>query len=138
MAEIKEVKLKYVPTGIVFSMPKEDAIEIMKTDRGNYEAVDFKFPEAKEIVETTTFEQVVESDEEKEYDREAREKELKKLKVADLIAYCDENKIAYAKTDKKADLIEKIIEAETKNEAAEETHTLATTETTTEEQVVEE
>lgn len=138
MAEIKEVKLKYVPTGIVFSMPKEDAIEIMKTDRGNYEAVDFKFPEAKEIVETTTFEQVVESDEEKEYDREAREKELKKLKVADLIAYCDENKIAYAETDKKADLIEKIIEAETKNEAAEETHTLATTETTTEEQVVEE
>lgn len=138
MAEIKEVKLKYVPTGIIFSMPKEDAIEIMKTDRGNYEAVDFKFPEAKEIVETTTFEQVVESDEEKEYDREAREKELKKLKVADLIAYCDENKIAYAETDKKADLIEKIIEAETKNEAAEETHTLATTETTTEEQVVEE
>lgn len=138
MAEIKEVKLKYVPTGIVFSMPKEDAIEIMKTDRGNYEAVDFKFPEAKEIVETTTFEQVVESDEEKEYDRDAREKELKKLKVADLIAYCDENKIAYAETDKKADLIEKIIEAETKNEAAEETHTLATTETTTEEQVVEE
>lgn len=138
MAEIKEVKLKYVPTGIIFSMPKEDAIEIMKTDRGNYEAVDFKFPEAKEIVETTTFEQVVESDEEKEYDREVREKELKKLKVADLIAYCDENKIAYAETDKKADLIEKIIEAETKNEAAEETHTLATTETTTEEQVVEE
>ena len=138
MAEIKEVKLKYVPTGIIFSMPKEDAIEIMKTDRGNYEAVDFKFPEAKEIVETTTFEQVVESDEEKEYDREAREKELKKLKVADLIAFCDENKIAYAETDKKADLIEKIIEAETKNEAAEETHTLATTETTTEEQVVEE
>lgn len=138
MAEIKEVKLKYVPTGIIFSMPKEDAIEIMKTDRGNYEAVDFKFPEAKEIVETTTFEQVVESDEEKEYDREAREKELKKLKVADLIAYCDKNKIAYAETDKKADLIEKIIEAETKNEAAEETHTLATTETTTEEQVVEE
>lgn len=138
MAEIKEVKLKYVPTGIIFSMPKEDAVEIMKTDRGNYEAVDFKFPEAKEIVETTTFEQVVESDEEKEYDREAREKELKKLKVADLIAFCDENKIAYAETDKKADLIEKIIEAETKNEAAEETHTLATTETTTEEQVVEE
>ncbi len=141
MAKFKEIKVRFVPTKVVMAIPEPDLIEILKRDRGNFEVIDknFKIPEEKQVVETTTFEQVVEEAEEKEYDREAREKELKKLKVADLIAYCDENKIAYAETDKKADLIEKIIAAETKNEEAkEETHTEVTTETTTEAQVVEE
>ena len=140
MAKFKEIKVRFIPTKVILTIPEPDLIEILKNDRGNFEVIDknFKLPQEEVVLETTTFEQVVEKEETEEYDREAREKELKKLKVADLIAYCDENKIAYAETDKKADLIEKIIEAETKNEAAEETHTLATTETTPEEQVVDE
>jgi len=130
--EIKQGKIRYIPTGIVFTLPVNDAIETLKTDRGNFEIVDnsFLFPEPKKEVETTTYQQVVEDENAPEYDREAREKELKKLNVADLIAICDELKIEYKDTDKKADLISKII--------AEETTTNAEVETTTDEQVAEE
>lgn len=124
MSEIKEVSLKYIPTGIVFKMPEQDAVEIMKTDRGNYEAVDFVFPEEKPLIETTTFEQVVEEQTEEETEKQtSEEKDLNALKVSELVAYCDENEIEYSKDDKKADLIAKIIKAEN--------------ETTTFEQVVE-
>lgn len=122
MAKFKEIKVKFIPTKVVMAIPEPDLIELLKNDRGNFEVLDkdFKLPKKETVLETTTYDQVVEeAEEEKEYDREAREKELKKLKVQDLIAFCDEKQIAYEETDKKADLIAKIIEAETTTEAEE-------------------
>lgn len=141
MAKFKEIKVRFIPTKVILTIPEPDLIEILKNDRGNFEVIDknFKLPQEEVVLETTTFEQVVEKEETEEYDREAREKELKKMKVAELIAFCDEKNIAYDEQDKKADLIEKIIAAETTTEEAkEETHTEVTTETSTEAQVVEE
>lgn len=141
MKKFKEIKVRFVPTKVVFTIPEPDLIEILKNDRGNYEVLDkdFKLPQKEVVLETTTFEQVVEDETVKEYDREAREKELKKMKVAELIDFCDKNKIAYSEEDRKADLVEKIITAEsTDEEAKEETIIEDATETATAEQVIEE
>jgi len=140
--KIKQGKIRYIPTGVVFTLPEKDAIETLKADRGNFEIVDnsFVFPEPKGVnevgspddktappvvkeVKTTTYLQVVGANEgAKEenapaYDEEERKNELEKLKVAELLAICDERKIAYEKTDNKADLVLKIIEAETAQKA---------------------
>lgn len=63
MAEkIEYTKLKYIPTGNVFNLPSEDAREVMKTDRGNFEVVGGKDITEKEpqVEETTTYNMVVE------------------------------------------------------------------------------
>ena len=122
MAKFREIKVKFIPTKIIMSIPEPDLIELLKNDRGNFEIIDNDFDAPKEeiVVETTTYDQVVENNEDNpatSYE-ELREKELKKLKVTELIAFCDEKQIAYEKTDKKADLIEKIIKAETTTKEA--------------------
>lgn len=63
MAEkIEYTKLKYIPTGNVFNLPSEDAREVMKTDKGNFEVVGGKDITEKEpqVEETTTYNMVVE------------------------------------------------------------------------------
>lgn len=79
MAKAKEVKLKYIPTGVVFTMPLQDALETIKTDRGNFEAVNFKVPKEKEVIETTTYEQVVEED------NKTEEPEAQEAKIAEQV-----------------------------------------------------
>ena len=105
--EIKYVKVKYNPTGIVFNLPEPDVIETIKSDRGNFEILDknFKMPEIKKEVKTSTFEQVV-------IDNEKRKTELNSMDILELKAYCKNNNIKYGKQAKKDDLITKIIEAE--------------------------
>ena len=80
--EIKYVKVKYNPTGIVFNLPEPDVIDT--------------------IVHT---EQVV-------IDNEKRKTELNSMDILELKAYCKNNNIKYGKQAKKDDLITKIIEAE--------------------------
>lgn len=119
MTKFREIKVRFIPTKTVMAIPEPDLRELLKTDRGNFEIFDndFDAPEQEVVVETTTYEQVVDNEEESEISyEEAREKELKKLKVAELIAFCDEKQITFEETDKKADLIEKIIAAETTTE----------------------
>lgn len=98
--------IKYIPTGNIFKMPTEDVKEILKTDRGNFEIVGGEnIPEEKqEIDETTTYEMVVDDAD------EAFKKNLKKMTVPELIEFCNEHNIVFDKNDKKADLIQKIID----------------------------
>lgn len=120
--------IKFIPTGNIFKMPTKDAAEILKNDRGNYEIVDGKdIPEEKEeIQETTTYEKVVEEETETEITEEVEEETeaqneqieeinentLKKMKVPELIQYCENNNIKFEKDDKKNDLIQKILNKE--------------------------
>lgn len=116
MTEVKCVDIQFKPTGNVFKIPVKEAYRLLEEDRGNYVVLDkdFVFPVKDDVVETTTFEQVVEddkqADEQQDDKKEPTFKEvLEKKKVKELIEYCDENKIEYDKNDKKADLINKIL-----------------------------
>lgn len=99
--------IRYIPTGNIFKMPTEDVKEILKTDRGNFEIVGGEnIPEEKqEIDETTTYDMVVDDDAD-----EAFKKNLEKMKVAELIKFCNEHNIEFDKNDKKADLVKKILD----------------------------
>lgn len=121
MTKYKEIEVKYLPTGIIFHIPEPDLLEVLKKDRGNFEVLDkdFNIPKQEVVLETTTYEQVVDEEPE-EQNITSRQEELNKMKVAALVAYCNEKGIAYASQDRKADLIAKIIAAETTTEAAEE------------------
>lgn len=112
MAEVKCVDIQFKPTGNVFKIPVKEAYRLLEEDRGNYVVLDkdFVFPVKVDVVETSTFEQVVEDDKQADDKKEPTFKEvLEKKKVKELIEYCDENKIEYDKNDKKADLINKIL-----------------------------
>ena len=87
MAEkIEYTKLKYIPTGNVFNLPSEDAREVMKTDRGNFEVVGGKDITEKEpqVEETTTYNMVVE---------ESTEATTEATATADNIPAPQENKV---------------------------------------------
>lgn len=111
MSDIKCVNIKFKPTGNVFNIPEDEAKQILADDRGNFEYEvldeDFVYPAGNDVLETTTFEQVVEDD--KQEQAPTYKEILEKKKVKELINYCDENNIEYAKNDKKSDLINKIL-----------------------------
>jgi hypothetical protein len=117
--------IKFIPTGNIFKMPTENAKEILKADRGNfYEVVGgVDIPkEVEEVKETNTYNMVVEEEQTVKADEETSteaveekplEEKLADMKVAELATYCDEHEIKYKKSDKKADLIQKILEEQT-------------------------
>lgn len=108
--EIEYLHLQYVPTGNIFKIPADEAKEILKSDRGNYKILDEHFVDDVEEVEvTSTFEKVVDDATKDEIDVAAREEELNLKKVAELAEICKEKGIEIAKSDKKADLIRKIL-----------------------------
>lgn len=139
MAEkIEYTKLKYIPTGNVFNLPSEDAREVMKTDRGNFEVVGGKDITEKEpqVEETTTYNMVVEEStkatteatatadnipvpQENEVETTTAEvtteapqltkTALKAMKVEELVALCKEKNVEVLEADKKADLIDKLL-----------------------------
>ena len=117
--------IKFIPTGNIFKMPTENAKEILKDDRGNFykvvEGVDIP-KEVEEVKETNTYNMVVEEEQTVKADEETSteaveekplEEKLADMKVAELTTYCDEHEIKYKKSDKKADLIQKILEDKT-------------------------
>ena len=117
--------IKFIPTGNIFKMPTENAKEILKDDRGNFyeivEGVDIP-KEVEEVKETNTYNMVVEEEQTVKADEETSteaveekplEEKLADMKVAELATYCDEHEIKYNKSDKKADLIQKILEEQT-------------------------
>lgn len=134
MAEkIEYTKLKYIPTGNVFNLPSEDAREVMKTDKGNFEVVGGKDITEKEpqVEETTTYNMVVEetttatadntpAPQENEAETTATAETtaeapkltktaLKAKRLEELVALCEEKKIEVLEADKKSDLIEKLL-----------------------------
>ena len=97
-----EYKLKFKPTGIVYSLPEEEIRRIYKEDHGfNYELVDGDLDlfegEVTEI--TTTFEQVVEEDE---------VRGLADYTKAELVEFAKENGLDA--TGNKPELLERCIE----------------------------
>lgn len=44
------MKLLYIPTGNVFTLPDEEALKIKKADRGNYKILDAGYVDAEETV----------------------------------------------------------------------------------------
>ena len=44
------MKLLYIPTGNVFTLPDEEALKIMRSDRGNYKILDAGFVDEEEPV----------------------------------------------------------------------------------------
>ncbi|MBQ6516805.1 hypothetical protein IJI31_06460 [bacterium] len=109
MGKFEEFKVMYIPTKVVFTLPKPDLDNIMKNDRGNYKVLDerYELPKEEFVIETSTYEKVV-----SEYDSEARKKELNKMKVLELMDFCDKNNITYEESYKKADFINAIVEFE--------------------------
>lgn len=119
MAETKEIQytdLKFIPTGIVFHLPVEDAKELLASDRGNFEVVggvDIAEVEA-EIEETSTYNMVVgdgqnDDDQCKENNPKLSKTALKAMNIKDLVELCEKLKVEVTEEDKKTDLIEKLL-----------------------------
>ena len=64
---MEHYRLKFKPTGNIFVLPKDVAIDIMHNDRGNYEILDKDFVEEQpKVEEKSIFEKVVQQEEVKE------------------------------------------------------------------------
>jgi hypothetical protein len=120
MAETKEIQytdLRFIPTGIVFHLPVNDAKEVLASDRGNFEVVGgVDITEDEEIIEeTSTYNKVV-GDDQNDDDSQGDENEpklsktaLKAMRVEELVKLCEELKVEVTEEDKKANLIEKLL-----------------------------
>ena len=53
------IEIKFIPTGHIFSLPDEEAIRIVKEDRGNYKVVKGKVPEEKKPKESKWVQELV-------------------------------------------------------------------------------
>lgn len=119
MAKTKEIQytdLRFIPTGIVFHLPVEDAKEVLASDRGNFEiigGVDIAEDE-ETIEETSTYNKVVgdgqnDNDQNEENGPKLSKTALKAMKVEELVKLCEELKVEVTEEDKKANLIEKLL-----------------------------
>ena len=119
MAETKEIQytdLRFIPTGIVFHLPVNDAKEVLASDRGNFEVVGgVDIAEDEETIEeTSTYNKVVgdgqnDNDQNEENRPKLSKTALKAMKVEELVKLCEELKVEVLEEDKKADLIEKLL-----------------------------
>ena len=106
--KIEFTDLRFIPTGIVFHLPVNDAKEVLASDRGNFEVVggvDIAEDEA-EIEETSTYNKVVG---EEEIAPKLSKTALKAMRVEDLVKLCEELKVEVTEEDKKSNLIEKLL-----------------------------
>ena len=53
------IEIKFKPTGHTFTLPDEEAIRIVKEDRGNYQVVKGKVTEEKKQKETKSVQELV-------------------------------------------------------------------------------
>lgn len=83
MAEVKCVDIQFKPTGNVFKIPVKEAYRLLEEDRGNYVVLDkdFVFPVKDDVVETTTFEQVVEDDKQADEQKDVAEQVITEEKT---------------------------------------------------------
>lgn len=113
----KYTKLKYTPTGNVFTLPEAEAKRIYLEDKGfNYEIVggqNIELPD-ETIEESTVYDEVVQdgttegtqgSNPPADGEKTDGEKTLEELTVPELKAKLDAMNIKYAKSAKKADLL---------------------------------
>ena len=108
------MKIKYLPTGIIFDLPVEECKRIYKESPFNYEVLDRAFKDESKTPQSTVAKKVL-GDEDGE-----GEKKLEDLTVPELKKLCDEKEIEYTKSAKKADLIALLENAENEEEEEEE------------------
>lgn len=104
----KYIKLKYTPTGNVFTLPEAEARRIYLEDKGfNYEVVEGKIEiEEEKTEETSVYKQIVQDDgTETTEEKTDGEKTLKECTVPELKAKLDAMNIKYAKNAKKNELL---------------------------------
>lgn len=93
------MKLLFIPTGNVFTLPDEEAIKIKESDRGNYKILDAGYVEpVEEVLEPATVQELVMGDEEKTEEEEVEEEiELPKNTDEDLLKMSRKELIALAR-----------------------------------------
>lgn len=116
------LNIMFKPTKQVFKLSKEKCLEIISEDKErNYKILDEGFEEIseQEEIQTSTYNQVViESSENNKTPEEIEEEKqnliikYKEFTVPQLKTYMSENNIEFDKSDKKDDLIIKIVETE--------------------------
>lgn len=92
------MKLLFIPTGNVFTLPDEEAIKIKESDRGNYKILDAGYVEpVEEVLEPATVQELVMGDEEETEEEVEEEIELPKNTDEDLLKMSRKELIALAR-----------------------------------------
>ena len=113
------MKLLFVPTGNVFTLPDEEALRIKATDRGNYRILDAGYQEeGEEVVPPKTVKELVMKQDEESKKQELQDNPSPKEKIElpkyedmkrnELLAVCKKLGIPTITDDNKAKLLEKI------------------------------
>lgn len=105
------MKIKFIPTGNIFDLPKTEIDRIMRDDRGNYEVLDENYALPNEtVVETSVYNQIVQQEEQEEQEKEKQEEEEEevdytKMTNPELYELCVKRNIKVGKKEKKENMI---------------------------------
>ena len=105
------MKIVYIPTGNAFTLPDEEVLKIMASDRGNYKIVEGGLQkEAQEQLSPQTVKELVTKQPEKEEEVKEEEFNYDTLSKNELCAVARKLNITVTNRDTKATLLEKIHE----------------------------
>lgn len=110
------MKIKFIPTGNIFDLPKAEIDRIMRDDRGNYEVLDenYTLPNDTDVEEKSVYNQIVQKDKEnkeknkknKQKDKEDKEDvDYTKMTNPELYELCVKRNIKVGKKEKKENMI---------------------------------
>lgn len=103
------MKIKFIPTGNIFDLPKAEIDRIMRDDRGNYEVLDenYTLPNDTDIEEKSVYNQIVQEEkEDKQEEKEDKEDvDYTKMTNPELYELCVKRNIKVGKKEKKEKMI---------------------------------
>ena len=103
------MKIKFIPTGNIFDLPKAEIDRIMRDDRGNYEVLDenYTLPNDTDIEEKSVYNQIVQEEkEDKQEEKEDKEDvDYTKMTNPELYELCVKRNIKVGKKEKKENMI---------------------------------
>lgn len=103
------MKIKFIPTGNIFDLPKAEIDRIMRDDRGNYEVLDenYTLPNDTDIEEKSVYNQIVQKEkEDKQEEKEDKEDvDYTKMTNPELYELCVKRNIKVGKKEKKENMI---------------------------------
>ena len=110
------MKIKFIPTGNIFDLPKAEIDRIMRDDRGNYEVLDenYTLPNDTDIEEKSVYNQIVQEEkEDKQEEKEDKQEEKEdkedvdytKMTNPELYELCVKRNIKVGKKEKKENMI---------------------------------
>ncbi|MCR5266784.1 MAG: hypothetical protein K6E29_09380 [Cyanobacteria bacterium RUI128] len=80
---MEQYRLRFKPTGNIFVLPKDVAVDILRNDRGNYEILDKDFVDEEPTIKTeekSIFNKVVQEEEKEEVKEQPKPKKKAKKK----------------------------------------------------------